>query len=517
MRGLAALALLVAAANADHRLPAFSNVSHHRPFTNLRVREPRQFFSLKGGEGGAYNPASPTKQTQSEESLHSKWTKTTIAIAIPAIIGTLTDPLLSIVDTAFVGRIGTNSLAALGVNVSIFHLCYNCFRGTTTATTSLVASSSSDESTSQIASGSLKAAAVAGLLIGGFMVAFGSRILRAMGVKEGSEVFQLALSYLRARSFAAPAAVSLTVCDGIFRGKFDTKTPTIASLLAAGTNIVLDPIFMFTFGWGVFGAGAATTIANYAALLFMLRRLVAKKIIRLPNLFSRRRLGPRKENGYESKTTLSIVRSILFANTAMLLKQCSLLLAWAYSTRTATILGPNQAASHQISLSVWLLFALINEGPSIAIQVLAARDNSDFTRTKDLFLFVMKCTALISCASAGALKLLEPFVVKFFTIDESVRSLLLTTLPSITAMQPLITCTLLVEGLAIGGRRFNVLAAGTVLSTWLSMRSISSATSLRAIWNKGIIYLFVGRLATALIAVFTMRRRNRQTGKACKS
>jgi len=67
-----------------------------------------------------------------------EWTKQTFEIGVPALIGMIADPLLSLVDTGFVGRLGAIPLAALGACTSIFHLAFNAFRATTTATTSLV-------------------------------------------------------------------------------------------------------------------------------------------------------------------------------------------------------------------------------------------------------------------------------------------------------------------------------------------------------------------------------------------
>ncbi len=51
------------------------------------------------------------------------------------------DPLLSIVDTLFVGKAGTDALAALGVNSALFTLSFLVFNFLATATTPLVASS----------------------------------------------------------------------------------------------------------------------------------------------------------------------------------------------------------------------------------------------------------------------------------------------------------------------------------------------------------------------------------------
>ena len=82
----------------------------------------------------------PDNDTLSDdENLFMNWTRPTLAIAVPALIGMIADPLLSLMDTLYVARLGSVELAALGPCTSIFHLAFNAFRATTAATTSLVA------------------------------------------------------------------------------------------------------------------------------------------------------------------------------------------------------------------------------------------------------------------------------------------------------------------------------------------------------------------------------------------
>ena len=67
----------------------------------------------------------------------------------------------------------------------------------------------------------------------------------------------------------------------------------------------------------------------------------------------------------------TIAFSILRANAAM---DGSLLLGWAYAMSRATRMGHAVVASHQVTLSVWLVVALVLEGAGVAAQVLMARE-----------------------------------------------------------------------------------------------------------------------------------------------
>ena len=293
------------------------------------------------------------------------WTKQTFDIGLPALIGMIADPVLSLVDTGFVGRLGAVPLAALGACTSIFHLAFNCFRATTTATTSLVATSLStagrDEEENReeariVVDTSIRLGLTIGVLVLVALSLGWSYALGAMGIGSDSALLQPAQSYLRIRALAAPAVLLISVAEGAFRGYGNTRIPLLASFIAAITNLVLDPIFMFSMKMKVGGAAAATALSQMAAAAVY-------------TIFLRRRkMVPRNVSG-QGKSSINrakIVVEILRANAAMLAKQGSLLFGWAYATARATRIGHYHVAAHQIALSLWLIFALVWTGrPSV--------------------------------------------------------------------------------------------------------------------------------------------------------
>ncbi|GMI48275.1 hypothetical protein TrCOL_g8995 [Triparma columacea] len=235
----------------------------------------------------------------------------------------------------------------------------------------------------------------------------------------------------------------------------DTATPTKASVLSALTNLILDPILMFGLGMEARG---------------------------------------------------QILRSILTSNISMLLKQSSLLLAWAYSTRRAALLGSKTAAAHQIGLTSWLLFALVSEGPSIATQVIAAKEGMNEGTLGELFWYTCKLAIVVGVGCSLCLKVLEPVILGVFTNDVKVRLALKGIMKPIVLIQPLITATLMLEGMAIGGGKYKTLAIGNVASTVWSIGVINRSQGLGEVWGKGIVALFLGRLGTAVWSVRGMRR-----------
>jgi Na+-driven multidrug efflux pump len=262
-------------------------------------------------------------QSNDEQNKDYGWTSKNLELAVPALIGMLADPLLSLMDTAYVGRVGPIELAALGACTSIFHLAFNAFRATTAATTSLVGNAKSEEEKREIVKISLLLGVVLGVIVMAILEKAGPWCLGTMGIPRDSPLFKPGIAYLGTRLYAAPAVMAIVVSEGAFRGYGDTKIPLLASMVASCINLVLDPVLMFTLGLGVKGAAAATVISQLGAAVIYVHFL-------------------RKRNMLPSRTASSvvnkseIVKTILGANVAMVCKQGSLLLAWAYATARAT-------------------------------------------------------------------------------------------------------------------------------------------------------------------------------------
>lgn len=415
-----------------------------------------------------------------------RWTSQNFELAIPALIGMLADPLLSLMDTAYVGRVGATELAALGACTSIFHLAFNAFRATTTATTSLVGNAESEDERRQIIKVSLSLGVVLGVLVMLVLEASGSWCLATMGVPRRSALYIPAIAYLRTRLWAAPAVLGIVVAEGAFRGYGDTKIPLLASLAASLINLILDPILMFSLGMGVAGAAAATGVSQVGAAAVYAYYLFKRRMLPLKGAKSNVR-------------NAGIIKTILGANLAMVCKQGSLLLAWAYATARATRIGNAHVAAHQVALSCWLVFALILDGAAVSAQVLMSRSLGSMHKVQSLVSYMTRFAFLQGILTTGLILLSAPYLPTLFTSDPIIRGHLQSLMPQLAWQQLLVSLTLVTESLAIGGNQFQLLAFGTTISTGFAMWELQHATDVVSIWSKGIVTLFVGRLITAVI------------------
>jgi putative MATE family efflux protein len=440
-----------------------------------------------------------------------EWNKKSVAIALPALVGMLVDPLLSLMDTAYVGRVGSTELAALGACTSIFHLAFNAFRATTAATTSLVATSleSEDaESAKEVTAISLQFGWWVGMAVTVALLVGGQAALAGMGVTKGSsELYPAAADYLFTRSWAAPVVLLIVVSEGVFRGYGNTVVPLTASLVAAAINLVLDPLLMFKpIHWGVKGAAAATALSQVGAAAVYGVQLV------------RRGMLPSRRNKLSTTNTTTItalpkkvpgrvIRTILEANAAMLLKQGSLLLGWAYATARATRLGAAQVAAHQVALSVWLVFALLLDATAVSAQVLMSRTYAaiDKPAFDSLMRYMLLFAVGQGLASMVFVNAIDALVPRLFTPDPIIQGHLHLLMRPLAFQQLLVSLTLVVESLAVGANQFRVLAGGTALATVFCVWNIAQQTTVTGIWSQGITILFAGRLVTAVVACVRAR------------
>jgi putative MATE family efflux protein len=471
------------------------------------------------------------------------WWKPTMTICGPALIGMMADPVLSMMDTGFVGRwMGSVELAALGVCTSIFHLAFNSFHAITAATTTLVAAAAATATavTSTATAAAATAAVVTtetnlednitldsesqqqadariqnviqislilGLIMGfgvlGTLQLAGPWCLARMGISSTSILYLPAIQYLTTRAWAAPAVLAIFVSEGAFRGMGNTRIPLVASLLAGLINLVLDPVLMLGFGMGVTGAAAATAISQYGSMGVYLYCLQKRNLL----VSTQHQSNTQEGDGGGITKVRHILQTILGANLSMLTKQASLLTAWAYATAQATRLGPEHVAAHQVALSVWLILALAMDGIAVAAQILASPIARIPNRIRSLTKFMWKSASAQGLLSTVLLWVVGPLLPQCFTSDPILQQHIGVLIPHLAMQQLLISLTLVNESLIAGGQKFTWLAFGTVISTMVAISAMHAATSVEQIWNRGITLLFVGRLVSAVLGLMSMNFR----------
>jgi MATE family multidrug resistance protein len=201
------------------------------------------------------------------------------ALAYPAVLQTLSDTLMQVVDSAIVGRLGVTELGAVGFGGVWLWTALVVLVGTATGVQTFVAQAFGAGEAKQCGrwawQGIYTLVPAALLWVGILALAF-APFLNLLG--PSAELRALAAAYVHARLFGAPAIIAGVVLTSFFRGLGDTRTPLAATVVANLLNVVL--VYGLVFGrfglpaWGVAGAGAATALSNWTYMAIMLAALL---------------------------------------------------------------------------------------------------------------------------------------------------------------------------------------------------------------------------------------------------
>ena len=205
-------------------------------------------------------------------------------LAYPAVLQTLSDTLMQVVDAAIVGRLGVTELGAVGFGGIWVWTMLVAFVGAATGVQTFVSQAFGAGEHKQCgrwvwqALYTLVPASV--LWIVAIELAFGP-LVRLLGPSPELQAF--ATSYAHRRLLGGPAIVAAVVLTSFFRGLGDTRTPLVATVLANLLNAVACYGLVFgRFGlpaWGVAGAGVATALSNWTYTTIMLCALLRRRMI----------------------------------------------------------------------------------------------------------------------------------------------------------------------------------------------------------------------------------------------
>ena len=287
--------------------------------------------------------------------LRSPHDREILTLALPALGALAAEPLYLLADTAMVGHLGTEQLAALAIAATLLTGAFTLFNFLTYGTTAQVARlSGAAEHTEagRLAAQALWLASGIGVALTLTLVALAVPLVDLMGANERTG--ELAVLYLRIGSLGLPFALIALAGQGFLRGVSDLRTPLVIVVVANIVNVLLNLLFIYGFGWGLAGSAWATVVAQLgmgAAFVAVLLRAPAAS--RRPSLAAMR---PLARIGWE-----------IFVRTGAL--YASFLVASAVLARV----GDDALAAHQVAFQLFVFLALVLDAVAIAGQVIVGR------------------------------------------------------------------------------------------------------------------------------------------------
>lgn len=201
-------------------------------------------------------------------------------LAVPMILEMVMESLFAVVDAYWVGRIGTDAIATVGLTESVMMLIYAVAIGLSMATTAMVARRIGEKKPKEAADAGVQAIILA-LIISTIICILGviyyRDILELMGAS--TSVIETGSGYTRIMLGGNYVIMLIFLLNAIFRGAGNAAISMRALWIANILNMILDPLFIFGYGFfpelGVEGAAVATNTGRgigVAYQVFMLSR-----------------------------------------------------------------------------------------------------------------------------------------------------------------------------------------------------------------------------------------------------
>jgi putative MATE family efflux protein len=225
-------------------------------------------------------------------------------VAIPGVISMLVSSLYQVIDGAFVGQIlGTNAFAALNLvmPIVIINFAIADLIGVGSAVPIAIKLGEKDEkAASNIFSNTCLMIIGSAAVLGAILFLFADNFVRLMGADE--QLVTLAAQYLRVYSVCAPFTTIIFAVDNYLRICGKIQYSMIVNILMSVISALLEFLFLFVFGFGIWGAALATCLGMFiCAIIAFLPFFRAKTQLRFTKpKFDRKILGTILTNGAPS-------------------------------------------------------------------------------------------------------------------------------------------------------------------------------------------------------------------------
>lgn len=215
---------------------------------------------------------------QFQKMIHTPVGKLITTLSVPTIISMLVTSVYNMADTFFVSKLGTGASGAVGIVFSLMAVIQAVgftFGMGSGSWISRLLGAKDTETSSEVAATGFYSAIFLGILITVLGEWKMDELMRLLGASE--TILPFAREYAEYILLAAPVMASSFVMNNILRSEGHAKFAMIGIATGGILNIVLDPLFIFTFDMGIMGAAAATALSQLISFLILLSYFAAGK------------------------------------------------------------------------------------------------------------------------------------------------------------------------------------------------------------------------------------------------
>lgn len=205
-----------------------------------------------------------------------------ITLALPIFIATFVQTMYNVVDTAFVGRLGADSIAALTFCFPLFFFLIGLNSGIAIGmnfSVSRALGAKDKEAAERSAAHGLVLSLALAVLVFGLGLVFLKPLFSLFGADPA--VVRLAMGYMRIILLGVFFMFPSFIMSGIFSAQGDTRTPMKVQAAGLILNAVLDPVFIYALRLGVQGAAVASVLGFLLSLVLFFVFLRTKSYLKV--------------------------------------------------------------------------------------------------------------------------------------------------------------------------------------------------------------------------------------------
>ena len=205
--------------------------------------------------------------------------KLLVQYSVPAIIASVATSLYNIVDSIFIGRgVGPMAIAGLAITFPLMNLvvafCTLIAVGGATISSIFIGQKNESRAT-DVVNNVMTLCLIHSIVFGGITLIFLDEILYFFGATP--ETISYAREFMRIILYGTPISYIFIGLNNLMRATGYPKKAMISALLSVLVNVILAPIFIFSFKWGIAGAACATICGQFAAFVWVLHHFLSKK------------------------------------------------------------------------------------------------------------------------------------------------------------------------------------------------------------------------------------------------
>src|ERR1700752_4744802 len=289
-----------------------------------------------------------------------------LLLAVPMVLEMVLESLFAVVDVFFVGRLGADAVATVGLTESMLSLVFAVGMGLSLSPTAMVARRIGEKDPEGAADAAVQAiflGLMISLAIGVPCLLFAPNLLRLMGATP--QIVAVGSGYARICLGGSGVVLLLFLNNAIFRGAGDAAVAMRLLWVSNIINLILDPCFIFGIGpfpkLGVTGAAVATFTGRSIGVAYQFYRLL-RGTERIRILTSQSRM--------DFKVMLRLVRVSLTGILQFAIAHTS----WIGLVRIISVFGSAALAGYTIAIRILIFILMPSWGLSNAAATLVGQN-----------------------------------------------------------------------------------------------------------------------------------------------